>query len=213
MTYYNDVLNRLGEIGANTSNTEINVSSIVINTSAIIVNTQDIEVELQQNRTGIYLTKSVNESINANVSWIPTTYPNLSYINANTSSINLNLSSFPSISDNLSYINSNTSASLVEVTSIDDNISYGFRFSGGVYHNFIEGSNNVSRFESSKTLLRDFVITCTVQDVVLGDENNRSFVLPTGATWGGALLDASSLYFKNASLNQTTNIAILATRE
>lgn len=193
------MLTELESIGFNTSAAEINISSIVVNMSEVIVNTQDIEYELQENRTGIYLVKDGTDNLsyirddfdilNANASWIPSTYPNLSYINDNTSS------------------------SLVEVSAINSNVSYGFRFGGQVYQNYSGGNNNASRFESTSILLRDFVIKCTTQDMNLGDSANQSFVLITDAAWGGIKIDLNSLWFKNSSTDTDGYLSILGVRE
>jgi len=152
---------------------------------------------------------------------------NTSGIEVNISSVSINTDELERLSeynlsatylveagtDNLSFINRNTSATLLIATSIEDNISYNVRFSGQVYHNFISGGPNASRFESSSLLLRDFVISCTEQDMALGDSSNQSVVLTKGTAWGGAKLNLNSLYFKNASANITGNLGILATRE
>ena len=100
-----------------------------------------------------------------------------------------------------------------EVTSKLTNLSYGFRFGGEIYHNFLGSNDNASRFESTSLLLRDFVISSKIQDMNLGDASNQSFVLAKDSALGGTLLNINSLWFRNSSVGTNGYLAILATRE
>ena len=96
---------------------------------------------------------------------------------------------------------------------IRDNVSYGFRFTGSVYHNCTGGNDNASRFESSSLLVRDFIITGRTQNMNLGDSLNQSYVLGNGSSWSGTNLDLSSLWFRNSSAATNGYLNILATKE
>lgn len=100
-----------------------------------------------------------------------------------------------------------------DVNSKLDNLSYGFRFNGQLYHNFSGGNDNASRFESSSLLVRDFTILCKTQNMNLGDSSNQSYILAVDGTWKGTKLDLSSLWFRNSSTATNGYLAILATKE
>ena len=89
-----------------------------------------------------------------------------------------------------------------------------FRAGGDTYSKTVTMSdNNAIRFESSKKTLRDVIIIVETNPMLLGQSDTEVFPVATGGTIGWTKVDISTLYFKNAGVDNNGKITILGVED
>lgn len=105
------------------------------------------------------------------------------------------------------------SGNIAEVDA-SGNLGSAATFDGEVYvKTMTMSSDAATRFETTSTKLRDYVIKILTHDALLGDSSNQTFPLDIGEVWGGTLINLQHLYFKNAAAGENMIIHIVGTKE